>query len=98
MLCVLETQICKARVESLCRTLGFDHCFAVGSRGCSGGLGVFWRNKIQMDILLYSQYHNDLNLYVSMVKLKLTKGIRPRSLGHVKVCKILFRFALVMRW
>jgi hypothetical protein len=46
-------------VESLCRTLGFDKCFAVSSSGRSGGLGLFWNNEIKVDILPYSQYHLD---------------------------------------
>ena len=57
--CVLETQIHKARVESLKGTLGFDNSFAVSSSGRSGGLGIFWNNKTRVEILPYSQYHID---------------------------------------
>ena len=59
MFCVLETQIHKARVESLKGTLGFDNSFAVSSSGRSGGLGIFWNNKTRVEILPYSQYHID---------------------------------------
>ena len=59
VLCVLETQIHKARVVSLKSTLGFDNAFAVSSSGRSGGLGIFWNNKIKVEILPYSQYHID---------------------------------------
>ena len=41
VLCVLETQVHKARVESLKSTLGYDNSFAVSSSGRSGGLGIF---------------------------------------------------------
>ena len=59
MLCVLETQIHKSRVELLKGTLGYDNSFAVSSSGCSGGLGIFWNNKTRVEILPYSQYHID---------------------------------------
>ncbi|KAG2581337.1 hypothetical protein PVAP13_6KG025505 [Panicum virgatum] len=38
VLCVLETQVHKTRVEGLKTTLGFDNSFAVSSSGRSGGL------------------------------------------------------------
>ena len=59
VLCVLETQVHKARVEGLKGTLGFDNAFAVSSSGRSGGMGIFWNNKIRLEILPYSQYHID---------------------------------------
>jgi hypothetical protein len=55
----METQVHKARVEQLKTTLGFDFSFAVSSTGRSGGLGIFWNNNINLQILLYSQYHID---------------------------------------
>jgi hypothetical protein len=61
VLCVVETQLHKARVEGLSRTLGFNNCFAVSSSGRSGGIGVFWNNdEIKMEVLPYSQYHIDM--------------------------------------
>lgn len=59
VLCVLETQIHRARVESLKSTLGFDNSFAVSSSGHSGGLGIYWNNKTRVELLPYSQYHID---------------------------------------
>lgn len=56
---VLQTQIHKARVESLKSTLGYDNSFAISSAGRSGRLGVFWNNNIRVQILPYSQYHID---------------------------------------
>jgi exonuclease III len=56
VVCLLETQLHKKRVEGLARTLGFDNAFAVSSSGRSGGLGVFWNNKINLEILPYFQY------------------------------------------
>ena len=48
VLCVHETQVHKARVEQLKTTLGFDFAFAVSSSGRSGGLGIFWKNNINL--------------------------------------------------
>jgi exonuclease III len=45
VLCVLETQVHRARVEGLKGTLGFDNAFAVSSSGRSGGLGIFLNNN-----------------------------------------------------
>jgi hypothetical protein len=59
VLCVVETQLHKARVEGLSRTLGFNNCFAVSSSGRSGSFGIFWNNAIKVEILPYYQYHID---------------------------------------
>lgn len=60
VLCVQETQVHKSRVEGLKCTLGFDNVFAVSSDGRSGGLGIFWTNKVRVQILPYSQFHIDV--------------------------------------
>jgi hypothetical protein len=39
--------------------LGFDNCFAMSSSGQSGGLGMFWNNTIDVEILSFSRYHID---------------------------------------
>lgn len=52
VLCVIETQLPAVRVENLASTLGFDNSFAVSSCGRSGGLGVFWNNTINLEILV----------------------------------------------
>jgi hypothetical protein len=54
VLCVLKTQVHKARVENLKNTLGFDCSFAISSAGHSGGLGIFWNNNTRVEILPYS--------------------------------------------
>ena len=59
VLCVLETQVHKARVEGLKNTLGYDNAFAVSSAGRSGGLGIYWNNNTRVEILPFSQYHID---------------------------------------
>jgi exonuclease III len=59
VLCFLDTQVHRARVEGLMSTLGFDNAFAVSSSGRSGGLGIFWNNNTRVESLPYSQYHID---------------------------------------
>ncbi|KAG2627843.1 hypothetical protein PVAP13_3KG264155 [Panicum virgatum] len=59
VLCVLETQVHKARVEGLKSTLGYANAFAISSSGRSSGLGLFWNNEIKLEILPNSQYHID---------------------------------------
>jgi hypothetical protein len=47
-------------VENLKGTLGFDNSFAISSLGRSRGLGIYRNNNICMQILPFSQYHNDV--------------------------------------
>lgn len=41
VLCVVETQLHRTRVEKLAPSLGFKNGFAVSSIGRSGGLGMY---------------------------------------------------------
>jgi exonuclease III len=59
ILCVVETQVHKSRVECLARTLGYDNVFGVSSTCRSGGLAIFWNDAIKIELLPYSQYHID---------------------------------------
>ncbi|XP_073367683.1 uncharacterized protein [Aegilops tauschii subsp. strangulata] len=59
VLCIVETQLAKYRVEGLAGSLGFVGRFGVDSRGRSGGLCLFWRNNVDFEIKTYSQYHID---------------------------------------
>ena len=59
LLCIIETQVDRGRVESLAATFGYDNGYAVSSQGRSGGLGMFWNNSINVEILGYSPYHID---------------------------------------
>ena len=60
ILCVMETQIAKYRVEGLANTLGFDHAYGVGSSGHSGGLCIFWKNPVQLSLRNFSKNHIDM--------------------------------------
>ena len=59
VLCIVETQLAKYRVEGLASRLGFSSSFGVGSSGRSGGLCLFWKNDINLGIKTFSQYHID---------------------------------------
>ena len=57
LLCIVETQLDRVRVDNLASTLGFDNSFAVSSNCWRGGLSIFWNNPIKVEILGYSVYH-----------------------------------------
>jgi exonuclease III len=46
ILCLLETQIAKTRMEGLAHSLGFDHAYGVGSSGRSEGLCIYWKDPL----------------------------------------------------
>ena len=62
ILCIIETQIDKGRVEAMKGDLGFDCSFAIDSQGRSGGIGVFWKDSIKLEILGSSCYHIDCSV------------------------------------
>ena len=59
ILCLVETQLPKNRVEGLRFSLGFDFSFGVGSSGRSGGICIFWKNSMDVSIKNFSRYHVD---------------------------------------
>ena len=60
VLCIIETQIEGKRVENLVESLGYNKSFAVNSSGRSGGLGIFWKDEINVEVIGYSKYHIDV--------------------------------------
>ena len=59
VVCIVETQLLKQRVEGLTSMLGFEGGFAVASSGRSGGLAVFWRHGLNFRVKNFSRYHID---------------------------------------
>ena len=55
----IRLQIKGARVEALANTLGYDNAYAIDSQGRRGGIGIFWNNTINVEILGDSVYHID---------------------------------------
>ena len=62
MLCIVETQISGARFEVFANTLGYDQAYAIDSQGRSGGMGIFWNNTTNVQILGDSVYHIDARI------------------------------------
>jgi hypothetical protein len=60
LLFVMETKIGGKRVEKLANALGFGGCFAVDSEGLSGGIGLFWKEGIKVDLKGFSTNHIDV--------------------------------------
>ena len=59
VLCIVETQLAKYRVEGLAGSLGFSGRFGVDNAGRSGGLCLFWKSDVDLEIKTFSQYHID---------------------------------------
>ena len=53
LICIVETQLAKARVEGLAGSLGFDNSFAVAISGRSGGLCIFWKSTVNLAIIFF---------------------------------------------
>lgn len=62
ILCVVETQIAKYRVEGLAGSLGYDGAYGVDSSGRSGGLCIFWKQPLQLCLRSFSRYHIDMEV------------------------------------
>lgn len=54
ILFLMETRAQKERVENMRRRLKFHNCFTVDPRGHSGGLCLFWSDKVQIQIFQHS--------------------------------------------
>lgn len=86
VLCLVETQLGKQRVEGLAATLGFDSAFAVASRGRSGGLCMYWKNSLDLRIKSFSKYHIDSVVTEAGKdpwRLTCFYGEAPRDLRHL---------------
>ena len=42
--------------------MGYDKSFAVSSSERSGGIGIFWKEEIEVEIIGYSDYHIDVDV------------------------------------
>lgn len=62
VLCVVEMQIAKNRMEGLARTLGYDNAHRVGSSGRSGGLCMYWKLPLELEMRNFSKYHIDMTV------------------------------------
>ena len=62
LLCIVESQIDKVWAESFATSIGYDNGYAISSVGRKGGIGLFWNNAINIEILGYSNYHLDCSV------------------------------------
>jgi hypothetical protein len=53
----METKLQRTKMTSLRVKLGFDSMFVVDSVGRSGGLALFWKEDVQLEIQNYSNRH-----------------------------------------
>jgi exonuclease III len=93
VLCVVETQLPKQRVEGLARTLGYDRSFAISSSGRSGGIGIFWNNDLRIEILPYSQC--TLDAIVSLPNTDPWRAV-AQDMGHAEIHSIFVITPMVM--
>ena len=56
----METKISGKRTEKLCNALGFHGSFGVDSVGLSGGIGLFWKNDVSVDLIFFGSNHIDV--------------------------------------
>src|SRR4051812_9006406 len=76
VLCLVETQLQKARAELLCQSLGFNKTFAVSSSGRSGGLVVYWKDEIKLEVQSSSKYHVDCHTVEAFVHIRRSASVR----------------------
>ena len=60
VLCLQETQVGGLRARNLAFSFGFSRCYTVGSNGRSGGLALYWKDDLSLELIHYSQYHIDM--------------------------------------
>ncbi|XP_042950158.1 uncharacterized protein LOC122282274 [Carya illinoinensis] len=63
MIFLMETKCGKERVEAVRRSLKFEACLVVESRGSAGGLALMWKTNTMVSIYNYSRWH--INAHVS---------------------------------
>ncbi|CAM8999721.1 unnamed protein product [Rhodiola kirilowii] len=62
LLGLIETKKEDGDLEVLKCKLGFSGCLAVGSKGRSGGLALFWTQEIEVSLISYSDFHIDVSI------------------------------------
>lgn len=52
-----ETKMTEKRICNLRFCFGFSNCFAMDRVGLGGGLALFWKDGVDMSLLIYSEGH-----------------------------------------
>lgn len=53
----METKLLAHKVDFVKRMLQFKECFRVDSQGGVGGLAMFWRREMKVEVINLSTYH-----------------------------------------
>lgn len=52
----------REKVERVRNQIGYDQSFVIDSRGCSGGLAMFWNSSILVEVYFYTNSHISVNV------------------------------------
>ncbi|XP_037496636.1 uncharacterized protein LOC119371132 [Jatropha curcas] len=72
ILFLCETLVHKMKLVDLCSLLRFDSCSSVDCTGRSGGLGLLWKNEVDVSISCYSNNFIDAMVLYSGISWCLT--------------------------
>ncbi|GLT53494.1 hypothetical protein SLA2020_267600 [Shorea laevis] len=64
ILFLMETKICKFRMEYVRNKLGFEGMFTVDPIGLSGGIALLWKEAREVEIQNFSNHH--INAFISI--------------------------------
>ena len=67
---VAETKSKSPRIEKLKNSLGFAHCYCFGSAGRTGGLALFWKMGVDLEVIFANK-----NVVVSLVYSDLSNSV-----------------------
>ncbi|CAM8886272.1 unnamed protein product [Rhodiola kirilowii] len=56
---LIETKLDRSRMEVIRRKMGFDCGLGVDSNGRSGGLGLWWKEELNLTVRSFSSFHID---------------------------------------
>lgn len=78
LLGLIETKLTTKEWDCLRSKLGYNYCFAVGSKGRAGGLALLWNSDTDVTLKSYSFYHIEVEVkYVRSFRATLFYG-NPR--------------------
>ena len=54
-----ETLADEARLDTIQQSIDYEHKCVVPKEGCGGGLVLFWKSTVNLEVINSSQYYND---------------------------------------
>lgn len=70
-----ETKLMSVQMRKVGKLLKFDGCFAVSSKGRSGGIAMMWNSEISVNITSFSSHHIDAEVQTERGKWVRCTGI-----------------------